>query len=119
MSQENMEILRAATDAVNRGDWDGYASFLHPEVEWETSGIYFEAGTYRGREEVLNYVLGGRDDFDSYTVEIEELVAADDETVVGDVRVRGIGRRSRVPVDVAFTVVARFREGLMYRLRNF
>jgi ketosteroid isomerase-like protein len=34
MSQENVELVRKATDALNRGDLDAWLGFLSPDVAW-------------------------------------------------------------------------------------
>jgi hypothetical protein len=36
-----------------------------------------------------------------------------------DLRTRGVGKRSRAPVEVSFTVVVRLRNGRIYRVQNF
>ena len=50
VSQENVELVHAGLDALNRGDWDAVLELLDPEVEWETTGQFVEGGVYRGRE---------------------------------------------------------------------
>ena len=45
MSQENVEIVRAAFEATNRGDWDAAVKDFAPGVEVDLSRAY---GPYRG-----------------------------------------------------------------------
>ena len=45
MSQENVEIVRAAWDAWNRGDWDEWRSYLSPDFELDGSSAL---GEWRG-----------------------------------------------------------------------
>jgi ketosteroid isomerase-like protein len=45
MSQENVEIVRAAFDAWSRGDWDGTVKDAAPGTEFDWSRAY---GPYRG-----------------------------------------------------------------------
>ena len=37
MSQENVEIVLTAVDAVNRADVDAFVSCFHPDVQWEVT----------------------------------------------------------------------------------
>ena len=37
MSQENVEVVRKATDAVNRRDLDAFVAILSPDVVWEVN----------------------------------------------------------------------------------
>ena len=55
MSQENVEAIRRATDAYNRGDIDGVLEECDPEIEWHPSFQMLlggEATVYRGHEGV-------------------------------------------------------------------
>jgi uncharacterized protein len=52
MSQENVEVVREAIEAFNRGDLEAALHRMHPDIEWQTLDAFPDAGTYRGREEV-------------------------------------------------------------------
>jgi ketosteroid isomerase-like protein len=117
MSRESVETVQAAVDAINRGDLDAHLGYVHPNAEWETTGIFLEAGTYRGRSGVRAYVSALRNEFDQLHIDADVIASGD--MVLVDTRVRAIGKRSRVPVDLTFTTVVRFKDGLIYRLRNF
>lgn len=119
MANDITEMARASNEALNRGDLDAYRSFLHPEVEWEMTGVFLEAGTHRGAEEVLAYLRNFLDEFDELNIEFDHIISADDRTLVIDVLARGIGKQSRARVDVPFTMLVRFRDGLVHRVRNF
>ena len=62
MSQENVEIVRAALDAFNAGDVEGSVANLAPEFEYVPTGsIPGSEETYRGTrgvEAVPRVVLG-------------------------------------------------------------
>lgn len=59
------------------------------------------------------------DEFDEPNIEFDQIISADDRTLVIDVLARGIGKQSRARVDVPFTMLVRFRDGLVHRVRNF
>jgi len=52
MSQENVEIVRAAIDAGNRQDIEAGLALMGPEPEWVNSPTAIEPGVRRGRDEV-------------------------------------------------------------------
>ena len=52
MSQENVEIVRAAIDAANRQDIEAVLALMGPEPEWVNSPTALEPGVRRGRDEV-------------------------------------------------------------------
>ncbi len=82
MSQENVEIVRASYEAVNRGENDLAFSYAHPEIEFHTYALSPEAGVYRGKDEVRKYNDDLFGQFESLRVEVEELVDAGDRVVV-------------------------------------
>jgi ketosteroid isomerase-like protein len=82
MSQENIELVRAVYEAVDRGDLDTANSYLHPEIQFHTYVHAPEAGVYRGKEAVQKYNKGLFAQFESLRIEVEELVDAGDRVVV-------------------------------------
>ena len=46
MSQENVEVVRKGIDALNRGDLDGWAACLSPDVVWESRSVSLGLKTY-------------------------------------------------------------------------
>jgi ketosteroid isomerase-like protein len=91
MSQhENASAIRAAYEAVERGDMEAFAAALDDDIVWHESMPGFE-GTYHGRDEAL--ALLGRV-FEQTGIEVHDMsidhVLADDthamvlmETTVG------------------------------------
>jgi ketosteroid isomerase-like protein len=52
MSQENVEIVREAIEAFNRGDFEAALKWMHRDIEWQTLDAFPDAATYHGLEEV-------------------------------------------------------------------
>jgi SnoaL-like domain len=49
MSEENVEIVRAAVDAFSRGNWDAAVVAFDPDVAWvETPSLGPDASSYVG-----------------------------------------------------------------------
>jgi hypothetical protein len=78
MSQENVEIVRRAYDAFNRGDFDMLASeFYDPQVEWQTEDP--DASTHRGREAVRRYFDQWVESFEGLHADVEEYIDASND----------------------------------------
>jgi ketosteroid isomerase-like protein len=76
MSEENVEIVLEAVDAVNKRDPDAFIACLHPDIEWQESGDPFPGlrGTYRGRAELRRW-------FEEAIVELWETLHVDVEEI--------------------------------------
>src|SRR5262245_3897884 len=97
MSQGNVEVVRRALEAWGRGDPKAAAELLDPEVEWSMPSNIPEAGTYRGRDEVVRGLETFLEAWDDLAVTVEELLDAGDR-VVALVRYSGRGRESGIEV---------------------
>jgi uncharacterized protein len=96
MSQENVEIVRRALEAWERSDLKA-ADLLDAEVEWRMPPNIPEAGTYRGRDEVMRRLEEFLEAWDDLAVTVEELIDAGDR-VVALVRYSGQGRGSGIEI---------------------
>jgi hypothetical protein len=118
MSQENVEIVRRAYDAYGRDGLDGLMRYLHPEIEWTTTGPFRESATYRGHEEVRRYLGARLDVFEDVPVEPQELIDAGARVVVV-ARMSGRGKQSGAPVERTLASVGSLRDGMLVRIRNY
>src|SRR5215216_4819188 len=98
MSQKNMEIVREAFAAFNRGDFETTISAFDPEAEWIPYLSALEGTVFRGRAAILriwndiNDNLGG-----SLRLEPQELLDRGDQ-VIAVVEASGSGTGSGVEV---------------------
>ena len=118
MSQENVETVRRWIHALNRGGVETVLPFLDPEIEWVTTGLFVEPGTYRGHEGVLQYIGDAAAEVEDVHTEPQELIDVGAQVVV-PVRISGRGRQSGVPVDLEMTIVASLRGGRIVRIHNY
>src|SRR5436190_21370548 len=91
MSQENVEIVRAALNAFNRRDWDALLEHAAPSFEYDLSRA---VGPWRGvytRGQVLSVVSDLVENWEWTQVEPNELIEAGDHVVV-PWTMRGVGR---------------------------
>ncbi len=54
MSQTNADIVRTYFEAFDRGDLEGAAGFLDPDVKWDNT-VLIDEGVISGREAVKTY----------------------------------------------------------------
>jgi ketosteroid isomerase-like protein len=118
MSQENVEIVRLSYEAFNRGDWDAVFRDAHPDFELTTPPGAFNAGTYRGREEVQEYFQEMLMPFDAWTFEPEEFFESGDQVVVF-VKFRLLPKDSSAEIENRNGHLRTIRDGKMLSLRIF
>jgi ketosteroid isomerase-like protein len=115
MSQENLEIVRRANDAFNRGDFARFAESVHPDIEVRDLAHAADAPeTLRGAQALPSLVSEWRESFDEFRAEIGEYIDAGDH-VVCVTRWTGRGKASGAVVDVAQVDVYELREGKIIR----
>jgi ketosteroid isomerase-like protein len=120
MSQENVEILRRAYDAFNRGDLDMLASeFYDPQVEWQTSREDPDAATHRGREAVRRYFDQWLESFEGLHADVEEYIDASNDRVFTWVRWTGRGRESGIDTEWWLAIVSTLRGGRILRVEEY
>jgi ketosteroid isomerase-like protein len=113
MSQENLEVVRRAVDALNGREM--WLDYLDPEVEWIEDSRYPDAQTYRGPEGVERSIRKWWETWASQTMRVDGMVDADDLVVLWGV-VEARGTDSEVPISAPFGGVWEFRDGLVVRV---
>jgi ketosteroid isomerase-like protein len=125
MSQENVEIVRRGFEALKAGldrgdpgaafDSGVYAS----EVEWilPPGGAGFR-DVYVGRDGFLEFMKTWTEDFD-WSIELERLIDAGDNRVVGLFHQTATGKGSGVPVELHMGLVYELQDGQVVRMRNY
>jgi ketosteroid isomerase-like protein len=113
MSQENVEIVRAAIDAHNRGDFDGAFKNVAPDFEFDqTRAVGTDRGVFNldGFQSLLATFT---DNWESFTIGADELIDAGDDVVMPFTNVaRG---RHGIEVQARGIWVWTVREGLIVR----
>jgi ketosteroid isomerase-like protein len=119
MSQENVEVVRAAIDAFNRRDLAGLTESFDPEIEWAPGGpAAVEHAVYRGREEVSGGFASTWEAWDLFRVEESEVRDLGDAALwLGRARLRG--GASQVELDQEFAIHFLVRGGKIVRAHGF
>jgi ketosteroid isomerase-like protein len=97
MSQQNIEIVRQAMDAFNRGDLERSVEPLAPNVAWHDQRELPGARVHHGPESVLAHLRSVTDDMPDYHFELEAVRDVGDRVMVSAV-VSARGRTSGAAV---------------------
>ena len=120
MSQENLEIVRRATEAFNDSGVESLKAYCDPSIRWHTTGEFPDSGVYEGREGVRRLYMYKEleADLDGVRYEIEEIRGAGD-WVVATGRVTGRGRIAGVPFEQPLAFATRLHQGRYVEVRQF
>jgi ketosteroid isomerase-like protein len=117
MSQENVETVRKAYEALNRRDWDAVFRDADPDFAMTTQ-IGPDAGTRRGREEVTGFAQEYIGAFDKLLWEPEEFFEGNEQVVVY-VSVRSRPRGGGVDLVVRNGHLWTIRDGVLISMETF
>jgi ketosteroid isomerase-like protein len=100
MSKENVEIVRAAIDAYNRGDVDAAFKDVTPDFKYDQSrAVGIDRGVFN-LEQFQSLLATFTDSWESFTIGADELIDAGEDVVM------------------PFTNVARGRDGIEVQARG-
>jgi ketosteroid isomerase-like protein len=119
MSEENVETLRRAVQALDRGDDDEWVAAWHPDAElYDFTELPDIPQPYRGHEGVRRWVANVRSVLGDFRMNPQAFTPIGD-AVLMDVEVRGTGARSGIPVVMVVHVLAWMRGDKIARSRAF
>jgi ketosteroid isomerase-like protein len=117
MSQENVEVVRAAVDTWNSGDMAGVRDFYDPDVIMRVAPDWPEPGPFVGRDAVMQQLSEARGAFDNDWAEIGgEPLAAGDRVIVR-LNWHGTGRGPQS--DMEWTLIYSVRNGRIFGVEYF
>src|SRR5215207_10127071 len=90
MSQENVGLVRRSIESFNSGDWDASLEYMDEDIEWRAPYVVPDQDSYFGRDGVRAFWTAWTDNFEGFRLEVEELIDAGNDGVVG-ARIRGQG----------------------------
>ena len=117
MSQENVEVVRAAFAAWNARDMDAFRDTYDPDVIVRAPEGWPEPGPFVGREAVMRQWEQQRETFDADALEpITDFLHAADRVVVRFIwRGTGHGPESKIELTGIYTV----RKGRLVAIEHF
>jgi len=118
MSEENVEIVIAAIDAWNRGDWDAAFKDAAPDIEFDNTRDLGEwRGVHTTREQAMQAWKRFAEPWESVHIEIEEIIDTGDQVVS---RVTGSLRgRDGIEVKAGNNWLWRFGDGEVTHLVSY
>ena len=124
MSQENVEIVREAAAAFNRGDLDAWLEYLADDIDYRAvEGALDDHGPIHGKDALRAYVddwIDTLDDFmDDFRIEPVELIEAGEDKVIAVTRISGRAKLSGVEADLTYAAVYTIRDGKIARGREY
>jgi ketosteroid isomerase-like protein len=115
VSQENVELARAAFAAWNREDWDAVFTHFHPELVYHPRADEPDPSPHVGRDAYERLVYGFIDSFSEVTLEVLELIDAGDHVIAATILhavPHGQGSVSGAGVSDTYVFVYKQRNGL-------
>jgi ketosteroid isomerase-like protein len=108
VGSEHEQIVRAWADAFNARDMDAVFEIVHPEVE--LVDLERTGRTWHGHDDYIEFVDEWLENFDAYSLELDELEEGPDGTFVRG-RQRGRGAGSGLEFELPIHLAVRFRDG--------
>jgi len=121
MSQENVEAVREALVAYNRGDLDAFLDeYWTDDIDYRAvEGAPDDHGPIHGKAEMRAYLQDWFDTFDDLKIEPLEVIDAGQDQAVAVVRFGGRAKLSGVEVDLTFAALYTVRDGKVARGREY
>lgn len=122
MSGEHVDVVREATAAANRRDFDAFVALVSPDVVWESRSSSRFPGfrdVYRGRAEVREWVEQALEVIEDAHTEVGEIEDLGDDRLLVEIVRTGRGKGSGVPAELRDWWVVWFAEGLITRRQAY
>lgn len=118
MSESDIERLRAAYGALDRGDLSAVQELIHPRAEMRDRPEIPDATTYVGWDGVVHSLRASRETFDDFHFVPERFLENEDKVVV-ILTMIGKGRASGVPVEERIAHLWTVSDGLAVALQAY
>jgi ketosteroid isomerase-like protein len=111
MSQENVEVVRKATDALNRRDVDGWLENWAPDavVDWSNSRGP-DAAVYKGHDEIRAFTQRFLAAWNDVRIEIDDPTEVEDDLLVVE-NIAYLRGRDGIETQARSAWVITFRDG--------
>jgi ketosteroid isomerase-like protein len=119
VSQEDVEVVRRALDATNRGDIEEALTYIDPDGELHSAIIGgAEGNVYRGHDGFRRWYAETETTFEELRTELTEFRDLGDR-VVGLGHIHARGRESGIELDSATAWVFTLRNGKVLKSEGF
>lgn len=111
MAPEHHQILRRLAVAFNERDAEAMIADLDPDAELYPLRAQLEGKAYRGHDGAREMLADLAEDWESMTIEIDELREAGEDQIVALCHLHSRARTSRVELDVPLAFLWRLENG--------
>jgi len=118
MSEQNVDIMRAAMEAFNRRDVEAFGRLLSRDAEIVPVRAALEGTVYRGPNAAAQYCAAVDESWENLRWEVEEIRDGGSWVLVLG-RILGSGRGTGAAIDARAGWVAHFHEGLVTRFHTY
>jgi ketosteroid isomerase-like protein len=108
MSEESVAVVRGMWEAFMRGDFENSLSAFDPDIEWDGTNLP-DGAISHGLDAVVDHVTKWADMWETWEVELEDVIDAGEDQVVAFIRERG---RTKAGLEL------NERHSELYRVRN-
>jgi ketosteroid isomerase-like protein len=119
MSVKDVETIQKGVAALNRGDVEGIAATLDPDVELVPLRAVLDGSIYRGHEGMRRWLADMSEDWAEFELELDEVRELDPGPVLVRATMRLRGRTSGVALDAPAAWLCDMRDGRVARIRFF
>ena len=118
-ASRNVDVVRTAYEAFNRGDIEGVLETLGEDIEWiEPEGSHYR-GIHRGHDAVVRGVFAqNAEDVDGFEAGIDRIIE-DGDSVVTIGTTSGTFRSSGRQFEIPFAHVLEMQDGHVVRFQNY
>jgi ketosteroid isomerase-like protein len=115
MSQENVELVRRAFEAVRRGDYQGATRGFHADAVWHNTVEFPGPATCVGPQAIIDFWETLVESFEESRMDIERVVEGENSVVL---RVHSVaqGRAGAVPVNLHWAMAFHVRGSKIRRV---
>jgi ketosteroid isomerase-like protein len=118
MSEENLEVVKRAYAAMERGDIPTVLALCDPEIEFDNSNAVFDPAVFRGHPGLLDFFSQTADMWEAQRFEAEEFIALGEDQVLVSQRIVSVGRDDVETVARSANLVT-LREGKAVHIKTF
>jgi ketosteroid isomerase-like protein len=115
VAREDVQILRNAYEALNRGEVARALDVLGPDAEWSEHSDLPDAATYRGRVSIQNFLESFLESWEDFHQETEDVIDAGERVAVL-LRLEARGRGSGIEVEARYAHVWTMHDGKGVRI---
>lgn len=115
----NVELLREAIEAYNRGDLSFVFERAAEDIEVHSDARLLNAGTYHGRAAFERWMHEWLEAWSEFAIDVRRVEEIEERFLVVEVQQRGIGSESGVAVEMDLVQLIEVRGGEIARLHLY